>query len=59
MTHSQLKREPYTCKNVHVEVKKAISKYSKEKGIDQCIYLAKDKRIQKYLSPELLKEILA
>lgn len=36
----------HTIKNVPVEVKQAISKYCKDKGISQAYYLETDKRLK-------------
>lgn len=42
-------KKSHLIKNVRVEVKKAISSYCKEKGIEQAYYLETDKRLAKYL----------
>ena len=44
-----MKLERYEIKNVPQNVKKAISKYCKDKGITQGYYLSTDKRIKDIL----------
>lgn len=42
-------KERYEIANVPVKVKKAITKYCKDKGITRANYLENDKRIKSYL----------